>query len=91
MSAFLAPAAALINVAVFADYEVISDVGPSFRGHVIVLEFPHFQLAYSLSVATGGSRVMNDNIRRWFSREIGRWRLRCSGTPLRSGNDLGSS
>lgn len=38
VSAFLAPAAALINVAVFADYEVISDVGPSFRGHVIVLE-----------------------------------------------------
>lgn len=48
MSACLAPAAAFVDVAVFADYEIIADVGPPFCVHVIVLQirFDDYYMKY---------------------------------------------
>lgn len=49
MSALFSPSATLVNVSVFADYEIVANIGPSFVIHVVILKIK-FDNHYNMQV-----------------------------------------
>lgn len=50
MSALFAPSATFVNISVFADEEVVTNVGPSFVVHVFILEKKKIDNRYDMQV-----------------------------------------
>lgn len=59
------PASSFVHLSGVANAEVVSDVSPSVRVHVEVLDVSHLSVAKCLSVASSTSGVMNNEMRWW--------------------------
>lgn len=71
--AFDAPSSTLVNIAVFADQEIVANILPVFLIHMIILKTPDSRLTDSLSGTTVRCRMMNNDERWWIHREIYNW------------------
>jgi hypothetical protein len=76
------PAASLINVAVFTDQEVVANVVPVVRVHVVVLVGAHDSSTLILRAAVHlGAAVMHQRERHWHTQLLGGL-LRRSSAPF---------